>query len=71
MATTRRPACEHCEPIDLATVAQVLGIRESYARKLAAEGRLLAEDGTLGATRWWWRHRVEAIARTPGKYLES
>lgn len=70
MATSKRPGCEHCEPIDLEQAAGILGVRVSYANKIAGQpDRFPPAAGVLGKTRWWWRHEVEAFRdqRTPGR----
>ena len=70
MTTPRKPppGCEHCQPIDVEGVAEVLGLRVSYTRKLLTAGRLPAAEGRLGG-HWWWRHDIEALrdARAAGR----
>ena len=50
------------------SVAEVLGLRVSYTRKLLTAGRLPAAEGRLGG-HWWWRHDIEALrdARAAGR----
>lgn len=68
MASEKRPACEGCDPIGIAEVADILGLSEPYARNLAARNGLpVGPFKRLGVTRrgaWlWWRHEVEAAAQ--------
>jgi hypothetical protein len=62
MASTKRPGCDNCEPIGLEDVAQILGLKLSYAVKLASQvGKLPEPQGVIGSSRWWWRHDIEKL----------
>jgi len=62
MASAKRPGCDTCEPIGLEDVAEILGLKLSYAVKLASQtGKLPEPRGVIGSSRWWWRHDIEAL----------
>lgn len=64
MAPEKRPACDGCDPIGIDEAATILGLRATYARKLATAGQLgLAPFKRVGSTRLWWRHEVEDLKR--------
>ena len=63
--STKRAGCEQCEPVALAEMAHILGLAETYARKLVTMRSPLIpapQPKRLGQLHWWWKHDVESFA---------